>query len=207
MSSVPTREMRREQTRAGLITAADRLFTAQGFHATSLDAIAEEAGVTKGAVYSNFTGKEDLFFAVYEARVAAAVAEGEKQLAAHRSFGDVFEALVSAAARRRGSDADAWLSVFFEFWAHVLRRREHLERFAELHARVIAPGIALLDRQVAEEGLELPESPRVLVTGWYAMQLGLSLERLTQPEVVDGGLGARMARRQWQEIERSGGRR
>ena len=63
-----TRVERRERTREELIAAADDLFTARGFHATSVDEIALEAGYTKGAVYSNFESKEDLFFAVYERR-------------------------------------------------------------------------------------------------------------------------------------------
>ena len=61
-----TRAERREQTRDDLIAAADRLFVEGGFHATSLDQIAAAAGYTKGAVYSNFASKEDLFLAVYE---------------------------------------------------------------------------------------------------------------------------------------------
>ena len=66
-----TRAERREQTRDDLIAAADRLFVEGGFHATSLDQIAAAAGYTKGAVYSNFASKEDLFFAVYERRADA----------------------------------------------------------------------------------------------------------------------------------------
>ena len=40
------------------------MFLRRGFHAASLDEIAEEAGYTKGAVYSNFAGKDDLFLAL-----------------------------------------------------------------------------------------------------------------------------------------------
>lgn len=59
------------------LRSGPRLFKHDGFHATSLDLIADEAGCTKGAVYSNFDGKEDLLLAVYERRVAARVAELE----------------------------------------------------------------------------------------------------------------------------------
>jgi len=68
-----TRAQRKEQTRDALVDSAYRLFTQQGFHGTSLDQVAAEAGFTKGAVYSNFASKEDLFFAVYERRVEASV--------------------------------------------------------------------------------------------------------------------------------------
>src|SRR6185436_19462753 len=70
-----SRAERREQTRDDLIAAADRLFVEGGFHATSLDQIAAAAGYTKGAVYSNFASKEDLFFAVYERRADAVEAQ------------------------------------------------------------------------------------------------------------------------------------
>ena len=57
MPSVMTRAERQQRTREDLVDAAERLFSGQGFHATSLDAVAAEAGYTKGAVYSNFESK------------------------------------------------------------------------------------------------------------------------------------------------------
>jgi AcrR family transcriptional regulator len=54
------------RTRQLVLDAAERLFVANGFAATSLDDIAREAGFSKGAVYSNFEGKTDLFFAIVE---------------------------------------------------------------------------------------------------------------------------------------------
>ena len=77
-----TRAEQREQTRIGVLAAADRLFVEHGFHATSVDEIAQAAGYTKGAVYSNFAAKEDVFFAVYERRMERAVVELERTLAA-----------------------------------------------------------------------------------------------------------------------------
>lgn len=56
-----TRDEAQAETRRELLRAASRLFLRNGFVSTSLSDIAEEAGVTKGAVYSNFASKEDLF--------------------------------------------------------------------------------------------------------------------------------------------------
>ena len=61
-----------------------------------------------------------------------------------------------------------------------------------LHARVIEPLEVAMVRHAEEVGEALPEDPRKLATARYAMQLGLQLERLTQPDVVDPDLGARM---------------
>ena len=52
-----SRAERREQTRQELLTAAEACFVSRGFHASSVDEVAERAGYTKGAVYSNFAAK------------------------------------------------------------------------------------------------------------------------------------------------------
>ena len=198
-----SRAERRERTREELISAAERLFTEQGFHATSVDEIAFEAGYTKGAVYSNFESKEDLFFAVYERRAERVAADYERIV---READPVTgsERMVSEAMQRRGRD-DGWLAVFFEFWAHVVRRPELRERFAKIHARVQEPIIVGVERFVEERGIELPVEVRQYTAAVYAMMICLSLERLTQPEVVDPTLGPRMVRLMFEDMERRDG--
>lgn len=61
------RDEHREATRAALLASGRSLFSAQGYHATSLDQIAERARLTKGAVYHHFTNKAELLASVYEA--------------------------------------------------------------------------------------------------------------------------------------------
>ena len=190
MRNAPTRAERQAQTRADLVDAAERLFSAQGFDATSLDAVADGAGYTKGAVYSNFASKEDLFFAVYERRVERYVAVAQRSLASRDLAGAMRRLAADVAARRRGDDG--WLTVFLEFWTHVLRHPEHRARFAAIHARAIEPLAAGMERLAAEREVELPVDARQLAVAIFATQTGLSLERLTQPEVVDAALGPRI---------------
>ena len=190
-TAVPSRAERQALTRTALVDAAERLFIAQGFHATPLDSVAAEAGYTKGAVYSNFASKEDLFFAVYERRLETRVAEFEAIVEAAPTAREALEAAARTVSPR-GGRSDGWLAVFFEFWAHVLRHAELRERFAGLHRRVIEPLEKAMVRQAEEDGTPLPEDPRKMATARYAMQLGLQLERLTQPDVVDPELGVRM---------------
>ncbi|MBW8487413.1 TetR/AcrR family transcriptional regulator [Actinomadura parmotrematis] len=71
-----SRQERREQTRRALLAAAERLWAERGIHGASLDDIAASAGLTKGAVYSNFAGKTDLLLALLE-RYTADRAGGE----------------------------------------------------------------------------------------------------------------------------------
>ena len=56
-----------ERTRAALLQHARAELTARGYAATSIDAVAASADVTKGAVYHHFKNKRELFAAVYEA--------------------------------------------------------------------------------------------------------------------------------------------
>ena len=64
-----TPDRRRAITRQHLLEAAAMVFTEHGFHGASLDEVAKTAGFTKGAVYSNFKSKEDLFLAVLDDRM------------------------------------------------------------------------------------------------------------------------------------------
>jgi AcrR family transcriptional regulator len=61
-----TRERRRQQTREVLVAAASEVFARRGYEGASLEEIAETAGFTRGAIYKNFGGKEELFFAVID---------------------------------------------------------------------------------------------------------------------------------------------
>jgi AcrR family transcriptional regulator len=202
MQTVPTRAERQAQTRGDLVDAAERLFIRQGFHPTSVDAVAAEAGYTKGAVYSNFASKEELFLAVYERRVDARVAEMEALLETAPTVRGGLELVVPGNRGRREAE-DGWMAVFFEFWAHALRHPELRKRFAKQHRRVIEPLARAATAMAEQSGDELPEDPRKLATARYAMQLGLQLERLTQPDVVDDELGLRMSRH-WDEGGRDG---
>ena len=73
-----TQGERSAQTRAALIAVARRLFGAEGFAAVGAERVAQEAGMTRGALYHHFTDKADLFAAVLdqvEAEIALRVAD------------------------------------------------------------------------------------------------------------------------------------
>lgn len=66
-----TRAEQQSRTRAALVASARRVFGREGFNGANLAAIAREAGLTKGAVYSNFDSKADLFLAVLDDDLAS----------------------------------------------------------------------------------------------------------------------------------------
>lgn len=73
---------RRQATRARLLDAATAEFVERGFHATSIEHIAERAGFTRGAFYSNFDSKEQLFAEALEVGRSQLLAEVDAQLTA-----------------------------------------------------------------------------------------------------------------------------
>jgi len=66
---------RRAATITAIVRAAAELFTGRGFDATSIDDIADRAGVAKGAVYHHFESKEQIFARVFEQMTAALATE------------------------------------------------------------------------------------------------------------------------------------
>src|SRR6266581_3253289 len=92
-----SRDEQVERNRQLVLAAARRVFLARGYAGATLDAIAEEAGFSKGVVYSQFDSKADLFLALLEARIAERAAENAR-LAESLPHGEV-QALVDQLAR------------------------------------------------------------------------------------------------------------
>ncbi|MEA2398193.1 MAG: hypothetical protein QOK25_1749 [Thermoleophilaceae bacterium] len=88
-----TQQERSEATTAELLAAARELFASDGYAATSLDAIASAAGVTKGALYHHFESKRDVFRAVY---VAEQGRLAEVEARAYRGEDDPWEGFYAA---------------------------------------------------------------------------------------------------------------
>ena len=72
---------RRERTRERLLDAAAQVFAALGFGAASVEAITDAAGFTRGAFYSNFESKEELFLALTDRQARAHIAALEVAVA------------------------------------------------------------------------------------------------------------------------------
>jgi AcrR family transcriptional regulator len=128
-----TQAERREETRQHLLQAAGRVFARNGFHAASLDEIADEAGYSRGAVYYNFSDKEELFLELLDRRCAER-AEDLRQVFAGTA--DDVEA-VSRQAQLAGQNAlDAmtgdpeWRALYMEFLAHAARSPAFRRAFA-----------------------------------------------------------------------------
>ena len=81
MSPRLSRAEQNDRNRALLLAAARRVFLERGYYAATLDQIADEAGFSKGAVYSRFASKADMFLALLEDRIAERAAHAEHTVA------------------------------------------------------------------------------------------------------------------------------
>jgi AcrR family transcriptional regulator len=96
-------------TQAALVAAARPLFAEHGYAAVGTDQIARAAGVTRGALYHQFAGKEELFAAVFE--------QVESELVARLAAGAAPADPANPVAKLR-ADIDAWLLVCAEPEVH-----------------------------------------------------------------------------------------
>ena len=139
-----TRAQRQAQTRRELLAAARQVFLERGFHGASLEEIAQTAGYTKGAVYSNFEDKAALYLAVladhYETRIGAytgILLEDD----------DLYEGI--RAVSQFMADADAaeprWLPVLTEFVAHASLDASLRAVYVDIRSRFLDAIAGLLD--------------------------------------------------------------
>ena len=73
METLSKQQLRTQETQKRLLDAAEEVFVRDGYEAAQLDEIAARAERSKGAVYTHFKSKEDLFLALFEDRTRAAV--------------------------------------------------------------------------------------------------------------------------------------
>ena len=174
-----TPERRRQLTREALVASARDVFANRGFHAASLEEIADEAGFTRGAVYSNFENKEELFFAVLDRHVELQTAAFD---ALFEEAGGPVAAPDEDIARlwsRLGAGNDPqWLALNLEFRLYALRNPDVRDRFvARYHGyrdRIVAYLSEIL-RDLDRE-LLIPVDDFVAIADWGAggiMELGL----------------------------------
>ncbi len=176
-----TRAERSAQTRGELLAAAQRRFFDAGYHATTLDDVADDAGYTKGAVYSTFGSKAGLFLALFDDIV-------DRRLAAARAIVDPqdsgSEASLRALADQPVAEHNArFLLLSIEFWVHAAHEPALLAAFSERYRRLRT---SLAELAPADNPLD----PQRWALVTLALSNGFALERLIDPDGVPGDLMA-----------------
>ena len=174
-----TRSESQALTRQRLVDTARTMFLRDGYGATSLEKVAEEAGFSKGAVYSNFAGKDDLCLAVLDtihAEVADAVLGS---LAGADSLEQALETFDLWADARLG-DPD-WSALEAEFAARSRRDPQLREALQDRNARIRGLVADALTRTCEEHGVRLPMSYADAASALFSLGVGLGLQRAIDP--------------------------
>jgi AcrR family transcriptional regulator len=188
-----SREEKKARTRAQLIEAAATVFARHGYVAASLDEVAEEAGLTKGAVYSNFDSKEDLFQAVIDDRLNEPMRHGAEAII--DSTMGTSEEHAMAGARVFVDTVEQQREVFLlalEFNIHVARHPELAPTFAARNREQLERVADLIRQQTGNSGDTLPLPADQMAIAVEALSQGIALQKLADPESVPDDLLGRV---------------
>jgi AcrR family transcriptional regulator len=174
----------RADTRARLLTAAGTVFAERGYDRASLDDVAVAAGLTKGAVYSSFASKDELFYALMRERIRERVELVTRAARDQASVRDITRDAAGGLAELISSQAE-WHLLFIEFWARAVRDPELRDEFARERRSARAAVASLLQEQAARSNVELPAPAEQLAVAVLALANGMAIEHLADPETVD----------------------
>jgi AcrR family transcriptional regulator len=185
-----TQAERTAETRTRLIEAAEKIFARDGFQAAKLEEIASEAGYTRGALYANFEGKEELFIALIghetERRMAAAQRVVSNLTSQSSSQTARYQAL--KAGYLRSMTNQTWNVLFIEFKLFVLRHPDLKAQVTEMQTKAFATVAKTLEQIFACSDSKPPVSPLAagMALGALANTLGIDLmigDALSQKEM------------------------
>ena len=184
MSPRLSRAEQNDRNRALLLAAARRVFLARGYYAATLEQIADEAGFSKGVVYSRFASKADMFLVLLEERIAERAAQNADLAGRLAGTGD-FTAIIDV-AQQADRAAPGWRLLVTEFRVHAARDPELNRRYAALHARTVDRLAAILAAisPRGDDGLAFPA--RQLAELVLALEVGIALEQLANPDALGG---------------------
>src|ERR1700684_3167838 len=186
-----TRDQQRQQTRERLLSSALEVFEARGYAESSLEEIAERAGYTRKAIYSNFSGKSELLLEIVEQRFQSHIDRIEallnEETPPERKTIDIGSMFADYLSQER-----AWGKLFHEFCSVASRDEKIGSRFRACFRARKQTIVCLLENEARSGGLELTVPIERLVMGIFALFTGLSVEKMIDPEEVDEALFGEM---------------
>src|SRR3954467_8307729 len=168
---------KRDRTRTKLLEAARWLIREKGYENTTLEEIAEKAGMTTGAIYGNFKNRDELFISLGQAYwppIKPQVKTGDSFAAIMRAMA---EATIAAIPDRRAAAVGRLTGL-----AYTLTHEPMRVQVREVTAQSYAFGEQWLRTVTKQEDLPMPADQLVRVL--HAMIEGLVLQRLLTPELV-----------------------
>jgi TetR/AcrR family transcriptional regulator, transcriptional repressor of aconitase len=174
-----SREENQALTRSRLLQVAKEHFAREGYASSSLDRIAEEAGFSKGAVYSNFAGKDELFLGVLEEHGRVSVNE---ILEAVKGAADIETAIDRIAAwATRSSRHGNWPMLILEY-SRVARPDDTFRKSQE---KVLRAQWKALGELLLQFDTELDVKPEVLGALVFELTYAPAMSFVSKPTSGD----------------------
>ena len=181
-----TRKEKQAETRERLLDAAERVFLRRGLQGSSVEEISAEAGFTRGAFYSNFKSKDELFVELLQDRVYRQYAEMAEQ--AQEQPGAPRERLRWGIERVRDVQEGDGGRLLFRLWLECLTQAARDEEFRKLAATFWSGNRAVLSDQIQrtfkELGRKAPVPPEQIATAMIALDVGLAVQHLVDPDAA-----------------------
>jgi AcrR family transcriptional regulator len=183
-----TQEQRKAETRQRLLAAAAELFAAKGVHAVSLEAVAEAADRTTGAIYAHFGGKDGLLLALLDETSRHVGRETRGALAAADDTDERLRTLWGTFAEHADAPDDPWMLLEHELWLHAARNPETQDLLATRFQTARRLMGSSWDAWAAETDRPLPMRGDRLATLVLALLYGLDMQRRVDPDAVSDDL-------------------
>jgi AcrR family transcriptional regulator len=169
------------RTREALVATATTAFLRDGYLATSLEKVADEAGFSKGAVYSNFRNKNELCLAALDAIHADQVHSIDEAMSGAATLDERLDAFHAWAQRTIGDPA--WTGLEVEFATHVRADPELRRELARRDEAVRAVVADVIGRNAEEFAVTLPVTAEEAATALLSLGIGLGLQRMIDPTI------------------------
>jgi AcrR family transcriptional regulator len=165
------------------LAAAAELFAERGIEASSVDAIAERADRTSGAIYDHFGGKPGLLFALLEGWTDSAAAVIGAEVVEATSLEERLAVIWRNVVSPPAGDDGRWIRLEHELWSYAARDEAALEHLARRYRAAWTAIDSAAAEWAEDEGREPPTTtvgPAVI-----GVLLGLEMMRRIDPDAVD----------------------
>jgi AcrR family transcriptional regulator len=176
-----SRAERQARTRERLVEVARDLFLSDGYNATSLDKVAVAAGFSKGAVYSNFSGKEELCMAVLDTIHEEQIAGVVGAFTADTDLDGRIDAFAAWAREKLGHPR--WTALEVEFAAVARQSPWVATELVKRHRMLVSSSADLITAVVADAGISLDIEARKAATALLSLGIGLGAMRSLDAEL------------------------
>jgi AcrR family transcriptional regulator len=170
------------RNREAVLAAARRVFLERGYAGATLEMIAEEAGFSKGVMYSQFDSKADLFLTLLDRRIDER-AEQQDRIVEEHGGADALEALYARFVQDAAAES-AWLRATIEFRALASRDPELNRLYAAAHAQTVERFASALVRLCAKADLEPAVPEQLMAEFMLALGSGTVLEWAANPAAL-----------------------